>query len=179
MSVVPDSVTLKDALPLIGVVIGAVIGGVGSFCGSYCLENSKFKREKRNVALAFAGEIAALRRIVELRHYVQGIENTLQHIRQTREPFYLFLPITREYFNVYNQNVSRIGVLDDPLPRLIAVFYTQGNAILEDFHGMTTGALEGRDIDWLIVFYKQLLELLPDTLDVGDEILAEVRRRYG
>ena len=88
------------------------------------------------------------------------------------------LPITREYFNVYNQNVSRIGILDDPLPRLIAVFYTQGNAILEDFHGHTTGTFEGRDISWLIAAYEHLLELFRDTLDVGDEILAEVRRRY-
>jgi hypothetical protein len=84
-----DVVTFKDALPLIGVVIGAVIGGLGSFFGSYCLENSKFKREKRNLALAFSGEISALMRIVELREYVNGIENALQHIRQTREPFLL------------------------------------------------------------------------------------------
>jgi len=177
MSVVPDSVTLKDALPLIGVVIGAVIGGLGSFFGSYCLENSKFKREKRNLALAFAGEIAAVRRIVEVRHYVQRIEDALQYVRQTRQPFTYRAPITREYFNVYEQNVSRIGILDDPLPRRIATFYTQANAILEDFHGMTTGAFE--DVDRLIAFYEQLLELFRDTFNIADEILEEVQRRHG
>jgi len=99
------------------------------------------------------------------------------YVRQTRQPFTYRAPITREYFNVYEQNVSRIGILDDPLPRRIATFYTQANAILEDFHGMTTGAFE--DVDRLIAFYEQLLELFRDTFNIADEILEEVQRRHG
>jgi hypothetical protein len=173
-----DVVTFRDALPLVGVVIGAVIGGVGSFLANYCLEKSKLRMERRNLALAFAGEIAALRRIVELRRYADGIQQTLQTVIQTREPFYLSMPISREYFNVYNQNVNRIGILEDPLPRLIATYYTQANAILEDFHGFSTGVFNDRDIDSLIATYQQLLELFEDTLNVGDEILVEVYRRH-
>ena len=69
------------------VIVGVVVGFVDMKYAPQ--ENSKFKREKRNLALAFSGEISALMRIVELREYVNGIENALQHMRQTREPFLL------------------------------------------------------------------------------------------
>jgi hypothetical protein len=53
-------------------------------------------------------------------------------MEKTHEPIYYTVTIRQDYVRVYEQNVSRIGLLEASLPENIAMFYTQAQAILED-----------------------------------------------
>jgi hypothetical protein len=117
-------VTLKEVLPLISVVIGVVIGGVSTFFNNFYLERKRIIAERRNLAQAFSGEVAALLRIVEMRRYVEWVQQAIKYMRFTGQPYHLSIQVRQPYFNVYEQNASRIGILEGPLPSMIATFYT-------------------------------------------------------
>ena len=84
-----------------------------------------------------------------------------------------------ECVNVYKENVSRIGLLEPPLPRLIAIFYTQANAILEDLEILRDQSnREFFPPEVLLRAYEQLLQLFEDTMTVGGQALSEISRKY-
>jgi hypothetical protein len=178
-SVIPLDLTFKDALPLIGVLLGGLLTWLGGFLSQLWNERRRQKSEARNLALAFAGEIIALREIAERRGYVAGIQSYIERIRSTGQPDYIHTIVGREYFNVYKENVSRIGLLEPPLPRLIATFYTQANAILEDLEilrDQNNWKLFPPEV--LLRTYEQLLQLFEDNMKVGGQVLSEISRKY-
>jgi hypothetical protein len=158
--------TFKDALPLIGTLLGGLLALLGGFLSPLWHERRRRKSEARNLALAFAGEITALREIAERRGYVADIQRLIEYIRSTGQPAFIYVLVRKEYFNVYKENVSHIGLLEPPLPRLIATFYTQANSILEDLETLhdQSSNQELLPLEDLLRCYEQLLQLLEDSL---------------
>lgn len=165
-------------IPLLATVLGAIIALGGAFWSTIVIERRREKRQAKNLASAFYGEITALRSIVEKRNYVDGLKQIISVMKTTGNPLQYDVPIEMRYFNVWKENVSNIGILEDPLPADIAIFYTQCNSVLEDFKAIRDGVLDGSDVGALIGFYNNLLELLNDTLRLGEKILSRIAERY-
>ena len=112
-------------LPLLGVVIGGLLSIMGAYISSTLADRRRQTQESNSLAHAFRGEISALVRLTEDRNYQQQIQEVVEHIKTTRQPFFMSLHVRRKYFAVYNNNVNRIGLLWDPLPEKIACLYAQ------------------------------------------------------
>ncbi len=119
-------ITLKDAFPLIGVVIGGVLTITGGFFSNLYLERNRIAEDRRNLAQEFSGENSALRKIIEVRKYREGLQQAISHMQSTGQAHHLSIHVRRRYFNVYEKNVSRIGMLEGPLPSMIAIFTLKG-----------------------------------------------------
>ena len=158
-------------------LIGVVIGGVIALASAWGLERQRQVREARNLAMAFRGEIIALREIVKRRGYLKNLTETIEAIKRTSQPRILHIPVRRQYFNVFDKNVDKIGMLNAPLPELLATFYIQANAALEDMESIREGIFSG-DSQSLAGVYESLHALLADTLSLGDKIIAEIPRQY-
>lgn len=143
-------ITLKDYLPLLGVIVGGVLAVVGGFASTIFVEWRRNNTESRQLAFAFRGELQALSTIANKRGYVEHIQSLIKTMQQTKQPVFARVHVRRDYFNVFNSNVNKIGMLKNPLPELIARFYVQANSILEDLQSYREGAWSKEDVEALI-----------------------------
>ena len=158
-------------------LLGVVIGGAIALASAWGLDWWRQAREARNLAMAFRGEIVALREIVKRRGYLKSLADAIEEIKRTSQPLILHIPVRRQYFNVFDRNVDKIGMLNAPLPELLATFYIQANAALEDMESIREGIFSG-DSEPLAGVYESLHALLEDTLSLGEKIISEISRQY-
>ena len=148
-----------------------------------CVERIRRRAEARSVAGALVGEITALIQIAERRRYIDGLRALIAEARAGNDPnaiYWYQFSVRRNPFAVYDANLTRLGMLRDPLPRLLTQFYTQASSILEDIADMREGKLLARNRDESVQRLEHLLKLFEDTLVLGREIveLAPSRARY-
>ena len=99
---------LKDYLPLIGVVIGGSLAVIGGFASSIFVEWYRNASESKKLAFAFKGELQALSSITKKRGYIEYLKLLISQMEATGQPMRMQLHSRREYFNVFNANVSNM-----------------------------------------------------------------------
>jgi len=166
-------------LQLLAVIIGGVLATGGGILTSVYLERDKQKRESRNLAMAFKGEITALLQHIDERHYQQRFEQVIAEMEANNKPFLMPFRIRFRYDRVYDENVERIGMLKGQLPELIPLFYTRLNAIIEDMLSMGDDTYARLELDVLLRIYHDLQRILGETVEVGRTILQVIDEQYG
>jgi hypothetical protein len=164
---------IKTLLPII---VGGAIGIAGSIIAPTWLEYSRRKHERESLTGAFVGEISAVIEICKRRQYIENIRALVTEAKarqaEPNKSVWFHFSIRRNPFPVYDANVTRLGLLKDPLPRQIARFYTQSSSILEDIADMREGKIQ-RNRDESIRCLEALLELFEDTQAVGEKIVLD------
>lgn len=163
---------------LVSVVVGGLLATVGSIATTTLLERFRQRRESRNLALAFKGELTALVTLIEEREYVERFAQVIDQIESTREPFYVPFRIRFKYDRVYDANVDRIGLLKPPLPEQLPLFYTRMTSIMEDLISLGDGTYTQIDIDQLLRIYRFAHDMLASSVTHGREIIAAIRTAY-
>jgi hypothetical protein len=170
---------MTDLTPLLQTLVGGGLALLGGFLAPMWMDRVRRRREARHLALAFSGEIMALQRMVEIRHYIQDLEQCIERMRETRQPVYFSVMIHREYGLVYREHVSRIGLLKPPLPERLTMFYTHMQSILEDMEDITNWAkMQQLGKAPLLRRYQELLGLLHSTKVLGNQILEHISQAY-
>jgi len=169
---------LKDYLPLIGVVIGGSLAVIGGFASSILVEWYRNASDSKKLAFAFKGELQALSSITKKRGYIEYLKLLISQMEATGQPVCMQLHSRREYFNVFNANVSNIGVLKNPLPEMIAIFYVQANSIMEDFQTYREDVSNDFTVEFLIASKKELVSIMEDTFSLADEIVIKIDELY-
>lgn len=173
-----ETITFKDYLPLLGVVVGGALAVLGGFVSNVLIEIFRDKKESKRLAFAFKGEIQALSHIVKKREYVSAINNVILEMERRQEPLFVNIQVRRDYFNVFNNNVGRIGSLKNPLPENIARFYVQANSILEDLQSYRDGTYSNADLDSVLSSSKDLVEMIEDTFSLADDVVKDIDKLY-
>jgi hypothetical protein len=157
-------------------IVGGAIGIAGSILAPTYLEYSRRKAERLSLAGAFVGEISALIEICKRRQYIENIRALINEAKTKQaEPnknVWFHFSVRRNPFPVYDANVTRLGILSDPLPGQIARFYTQSSSILEDIADMREGKFQ-RNRDESIRCLEALLKLFEDTQALGTKIVSD------
>lgn len=163
---------------LASVIVGGLLATLGSIATTTILERQRQRREARNLALAFKGEIGALLALVEEREYVERIGEVIAQIEATREPFYMPFRVRYAYDRVYAANVDRVGMLPPQLAEQLPLFYTRVNSILEDLVSLGDGTYTEIDLTQLLRIYRFTKVMLEATLVHGRAIVAIIDRAY-
>ncbi len=120
---------------LVTVLITVVTTFIGAFSGTWSFDyqfSMQNEHEAKNIASAFYGEIIALKTIVDQQEYKEKLKRKIKKMESTNQPAIFSRRVTKEmYFKVYNNNISKIGLLEEPLPEKIAILYTTAFSILE------------------------------------------------
>ncbi|MGD9520038.1 MAG: hypothetical protein AB7W28_11060 [Armatimonadota bacterium] len=169
-----DVLTVKDYLPLIGVVVGGVLAIAGGFASNVWLEYSRERKRRYALALAFQGEVRALLEIIEKRKYLEGLRAAKAQTETTSKTQSYHFRARRKYFSVFEANVGQIGILKPPLSELVARFYTQANSVLEDMERFEEVDPATVDPSVAIAAYEEVLSIFEDTVTVGEKIVNEV-----
>jgi hypothetical protein len=161
---------------LIGTAIGAASGLLGAIITVGWNFRLQSRKERKSIASAFYGEIGALLEIVERRKYIQGIEASLTSIgAEFRSPY--SFKITRSYFNVYEKNIDKIGLLPNPLPEKVVLLYTIAFSILEDIDSLNKEDFNQWDDSEAKYFLRELLNLFNEAILVGGQVQDLIRKK--
>jgi hypothetical protein len=139
---------------------------------NWSLHNVTHRREIRNLASAFVGEIAAILHLIETHDVVSMLEKALDASDRVAAVPNLTLPP----FTIYTVDAARLDKLPFPTPRKIAYFYAQIASVHDDLAHLAAepvldGAAEGRRGR-----IQSALAELNDALALGDDILRDLRR---
>jgi hypothetical protein len=88
------------------------------------------------------------------------------------------LRIEEEYFNVYEKNVSKIGMLRPPLNHLVPTFYTYGKALLDEIKDIQQPIFQQMTPTDQRLRLTELQTLFRDTIALGLRIQGEIRTLY-
>ena len=158
-----DETWYQVGTTLIAVLAGAIV----SFIASILFQAWLHRRERKSLQGAFVGEISALLDIIQRRNYIDGLKKIIEDVEQTGQPMSFHLSVSHEYFGVYKNNTSRLGILKHPLPQKIATFYTQCFSILEQVKDSTVLPTAQASL----IALEELLSLFKSTTELGAAIL--------
>jgi hypothetical protein len=82
---------------------------------------------------------------------------------------------SRSHFNVYEQNVGKIGLLKAPLPEKIVCFYTLVFSVLEDFEDIGKGRYRNSAVLKASNQLKELRDILEEGILLGNEIRTLIK----
>jgi hypothetical protein len=135
------------------------------------LHSLTHRRESRNLASAFVGEIAAILHLIETHDVVPMLEKALEGSDSA-----VALPnLTLPPFTIYTADAARLDKLPLPVPRKIAYFYAQIASIRDDLTRLATEPVSGGSAGSRTERIRCVLTELNDALALGDDILRELR----
>ena len=129
------------------------------------------RREIRNLASAFVGEIAAILHLIETHDVVAMVEKALDASGGPAALPNLTLPA----FTIYTADAARLDELSLPVPRKIAYFYAQIASIRDDLTRLATEPVSESTVGSRIDRIRCVLTELNDAVTLGDDILRELR----
>jgi hypothetical protein len=138
---------------------------------NWSLHSLTHRREIRNLASAFVGEIAAILHLIETHDVVSMLEKALDTPDRAAPLPNLTLPP----FTIYTVDAARLGDLPFPAPRKIAYFYAQIASIQDDLARLVAEPIPERPAGDRLGRIRGLLTELNDALALGDDILRELR----
>ena len=162
-------------MQLAGMVIVGVLAIAGGIVGNYTFLRFQRKLDRENLKGGFLGEITALNSIVKKRKYIEHLEGVLDTMKKDRVKLPFTFEVTYNYFRVYENNVDKLGLLNQPLPELIVQFYTQCFATLEDIDRIKKIAIKEIPIENLVAWYSELLSLFKDNVKLGEKIIHTIK----
>ncbi|MBD2232234.1 hypothetical protein [Phormidium tenue] len=165
---------LKDYIPLFQTLIGGLLTFIGGLLGSVLIQQRQRHLERKSLASAFHGEIQALIGIVQKRQYIQGIKNAINDLKSGKRITYQ-MRVTRKYFNVYDENLDKIGILPCPLPEMIVELYTIMTAVLEDLDVINESEFYDADPEVVISHLSELKSLFEYAIESGMKISQKIK----
>ena len=138
---------------------------------NWSLHSLTHRRQIRNLAAAFVGEIAAILRLIETHDVVSILEKALDASDSA-----VALPnLTLPPFTIYTADAARLDELPLPAPRKIAYFYAQIASIQDDLTRLATEPVPEGSAGSRTERIRYVLTELNDALALGDDILRELR----
>jgi hypothetical protein len=171
-----QEITMKDYIPLLQTLAGGFLTFSGGWLGTVITQRRQRKIESKSLASAFHGEIKALINIIERRRYIQGIQEAITACKSNQK-IVLRVRVTRKYFNVYEKNLDKIGILPNPIPEKIVDFYTVMTAILEDLDSINEESFYEQNAEIIFERLSELNALLKDAVDSGQSVCKRIKDR--
>lgn len=128
------------------------------------------RQERRSLASAFVGEMVAVLRAIEEHEVLAALERAAGPDAEIALP-----KLTLPHPAIYEADAGRLDWLPAPLPRRIAYFYARIATLQADLAELEAAPASGPAAEKRRERIGHVLDELRETLDLGDEILRELR----
>ena len=161
---------------LISTLLGgalAITGGVAAQVTQYYLNE---RRTRRAVAGALAGEISAICSIARRHDYLGGMREILDQVHKSGRPDRPRISVSQDYLQIYRSNAGSIGLLPPEITEDVVVFYTHVKSLIEDVLPTALNPPDAASAERLL---QDQIDLLEDTLSLGDDLISRLRHLVG
>jgi hypothetical protein len=167
-----DAPTAQLLSALLGGAL-AIAGGIGA---QWALDAQRRRAERRGLAGAFAGELAALFSAMQQRSWLDRMDELIAETERTgRVPAVVF-SVRHHYFRVFDANAGRLGVLDPPLPEMLAHHYIYSKMFLEFMEDLA-GKFEPHETAAALDHLRAARALVDEGMRRSPACLEEARRQ--
>lgn len=160
---------------LLSALLGGLLALAGGVAVQWVVARQSRIAERRRLAGAFAGELAALYSAMIRRGYLEMIDAVLADIERTGIVPRTVFTVRHHYFKVFDANASRLGLLDPPLPELLAHHYIYSKIFLEDMEDLAD-RLPTLGPDAVAERLRATRALVVEGLERAPACLTEARR---
>lgn len=148
-----------------------MVGGVLTTLGGFAAQWYSGRRERKSIARAFAGEIGAIAHIVDRRGYIAAIETRIKRAQETGQAQTFRIFIRRNYFQVFESNNAKLGLLPSGLAQDVVMFYTLCKSIIEDVDLDGPTHASGADS---VERLGRLLGLFNEAMTLGEQLVPKL-----
>ena len=92
--------TCKEYFSLAQTLIGGILVFLGGLIGTYFQHRVQMAAQKKNLRSAFLGEISGLLTIVEKRHYLENLKETIEDIKEGGKENIFFSCFKKLFFRI-------------------------------------------------------------------------------
>lgn len=170
--------SLKDFLPLFGVIVGGLLAIFGGYISTRLVNKRHHDQQSRNIAYAIRGEIGALVDVFRDRKYLNGLETAIELMKSTNQVHPVKIHIRQDYTRVYNSNVGNIGILPGELSQEVASFYTRLFTVFDILKSYSDDVFSDRPPEFFIASYQGLHDQLSALLVKGEKVKSMVSQKY-
>jgi len=107
-------------------ILGVLVGGFIAICSTFVYDNYKEFKTKKRIALAINHEINSIHKLAKDNKWTEFLEGDPGIIENVK------LPISYNYFTVYESNAGLISLLDSDLAENIIDLYNKTKSLLEE-----------------------------------------------
>jgi hypothetical protein len=150
---------------LLGIIVGAVFSGLIQ----WFLKWRELQQRRKTLAISLANEINALISVIDQREYTQ----VLQEAYEKKKP--ICVAIGQSYFEIYEANLSEIGLLQAKDASNIVKFYKYAKSFLED---VKIALSHENDNSQYVNMYPEIKKILETARGHGLAAVASIEKRY-
>jgi hypothetical protein len=167
-----DAPTAQLLSALVGGAL-AITGGIGA---QWALDAQRRRAERRGLAGAFAGELAALFSAMQQRRWRDRMDDLIAETERTGKVPSVVFSVRHHYFRVFDANAGRLGVLDPPLPEMLAHHYIYSKMFLEFMEDLA-GKFEPHETAAALDHLHAARDLVDEGIKLSPACLEEARRQ--
>jgi len=158
---------------IVPVLVGGLLAIAGGGMAQFLSHELSVRHESRSLAKAFRGEIGAILHIIDKRAYLQHMESMADQLEAVNATAPFALRVTHNYFEVYESNCSKIGLLRGDAPMHLARFYILAKSLLEDV-SVTEQSQQASQYDHHALY--EMRDLLKELIGVGEKLVDELEK---
>lgn len=122
--------TMADAT-LVGVFVGGVVSLATTLCSTVYFDSRRRCQEANAAASIFRGCMTSLVNLINRRNFIERLRRHAHDIRNAKQTIRFEIRAQRNYQQLFDSNIDRVGILQAPLPELICRFYILTSSALE------------------------------------------------
>jgi len=158
------------------IVISALIAFIGGWLINSYGRWKDANSLRKNIASAFYGEIIALLNLAKRRKYLGQLKELRKIIASESDLFAVRVPINKNSFKVYDNNIGSIGILKHPLPSKISRFYIMVSMILGDLKSFQTEEFDKLPKDIKLKSIDESIANLKYCIKIGYKIKFDLEK---
>jgi hypothetical protein len=130
------------------------------------------------MASVFRGGITSLTELVERRRFIERLNNSVDTIRSTNTVERFQIRARRNYQQLFDANIERIGILDAPLPDQICRIYIYTSSAIEACSVTLGEDLWSKSPQEVAAFLEDLALLLEEICQLGKKAVSCIDSIY-
>lgn len=168
----------------IAALLGAIVGGLITAAATVFQDRRKSQDQAKSLAIAIAGEAAAIAMVVRRREWLKSVAEHL-YAAQSGQVLVFTVLLPEQIFAVARGAQAAAGALPGALPSLVPRLVLTGDGVAADLKRLfdhpvddARSLLRGDDAKGAVNFYAELLAMMASALTQCDAVVAEVKRLY-
>ena len=152
----------------------AIAGGIGA---QWALEAQRRRAERRSLAGAFAGELAALFSAMQQRRWRDRVDDLIAEAERTGKVPSVVFSVRHHYFRVFDANAGRLGALEPPLPEMLAQHYIYYLKVFLEFMEDLGGKFAPHETAAALAHLRAARDVVDEGIRHSPACLEEARRQ--